>query len=262
MVKKKLIQYGNDIIRLPNYLVNHHYTLESFVDKMYPNLNDSCNIQNMHYITERGILTPLNQDVQEINNIALSKMEGDEVILKSIDKLKDDNNCFLFPIEFLNSLELSGLPSHQLKLKKNCIIMSLRNLDPSHGVCNGTRLIVNNFTTRVIEATILNAPFSNSRVFIPRIPCNPETRKIPIEFIRLQFPVTLAFALTINKAQGQTLSKVGIYLSQPVFQHGQLNVALTRATNPYHLHIFVANHGQYVNDDCFYTKNIVYHEIL
>ena len=34
--------------------------------------------------------------------------------------------------------------------------------------------------------------------------------------------------MTINKALGQTLDRVGIYLPQPVFGHGQLYVARSR----------------------------------
>lgn len=50
---------------------------------------------------------------------------------------------------------------------------------------------------------------------------------------RRQFPLTLAFALTINKAQGQSVKWVGLDLRIPCFSHGQLYVALSRSTSPH-----------------------------
>ena len=50
----------------------------------------------------------------------------------------------------------------------------------------------------------------------------------PFKFIRKQFPIRLCFAMTINKAQGQTIHNVGLYLPQHVFSNGQLYVALSR----------------------------------
>ena len=52
------------------------------------------------------------------------------------------------------------------------------------------------------------------------------------EFTRVQFPVKLSYVITINKAQGQSLSRVGLMLTPEVFAHGQLYVALSRATIP------------------------------
>ena len=48
---------------------------------------------------------------------------------------------------------------------------------------------------------------------------------------RLQFPIHLAFAMTINKAQGQSVKHVGINLRTPCFTHSQLYVALSRCTS-------------------------------
>jgi len=76
---------------------------------------------------------------------------------------------------------------------------------------------------------------------------------LPFEFKRLQFPVRPAFAMTINKAQGQSLSVAGIDLTEPCFSHGQLYVALSRVGTPDRLFILAKDKQ---------TKNIVYQKAL
>src|SRR5438045_671850 len=49
--------------------------------------------------------------------------------------------------------------------------------------------------------------------------------------IRKQFPIRVCFAMTINKSQGQSLGRVGIYLNLEVFSHGQLYVSFSRTTD-------------------------------
>jgi len=51
---------------------------------------------------------------------------------------------------------------------------------------------------------------------------------VPIEFKRVQFPIRLAFAITINKSQGQTMSVCGLDLSTPCFSYGQLYIECSR----------------------------------
>ena len=142
------------------------------------------------------------------------------------------------------------MPSHKLLLKVCAPIILLRNLDAPR-LCNGTRLIVKQLMGNVIDATILTGAASGDRVFIPRIPLIPTD--LPFEFKRLQFPVRPAFAMTINKAQGQSLSVAGIDLTEPCFSHGQLYVALSRVGTPDRLFILAKDKQ---------TKNIVYQKAL
>ena len=129
--------------------------------------------------------------------------------------------------------------------------MLLRNLDPPK-LCNGTRLVVKKLNKHIIEATILTETFKGENVFIPRIPLIPTD--LPFNFKRLQFPVRLGFAITINKSQGQSLNITGIDLRDECFSHGQLYVAMSRAKDPKNLYILT-------NENNF-TKNIVYTKIL
>ena len=76
---------------------------------------------------------------------------------------------------------------------------------------------------------------------------------ISFQFKRLQFPIWLAFAITINKVQGQFLELYGLYLLTDYFSHGELYVACSRVRNPNDLFIY---------SETGTTKNIVYPKVL
>jgi ATP-dependent DNA helicase PIF1 len=99
------------------------------------------------------------------------------------------------------------------------------------------------------------------RVFIPRITLIPSDTDLPFELRRRQFPIRVAFAMTINKAQSQTLDFVGIYLPEPVFTHGQLYVALSRVASADRTKVFVKN-GHLKGNKGTYTRNVVFSEVL
>ena len=80
-------------------------------------------------------------------------------------------------------------------------------------------------------------------VFISRIALT--TTKdfhLPFTLTRRQFPIKSSYVMTMNKSQGQTLTKVGIYLPQSVFTHGQLYVAMSRVKSYYSLQFALALH--------------------
>ena len=140
--------------------------------------------------------------------------------------------------------------------------MLLRNFDPPQGLCNGTRLICKSLNSNVIHAIISCGEFIGKEVFLYRI-CfkienNPES---PVSFESIQFPIRPCFAMTINKVQGQTLNFVGIYLCEPIFSHGQLYVAMSRAKNKTSIKILIKPSIFSTVEDSI-TQNIVYREVL
>ena len=75
---------------------------------------------------------------------------------------------------------------------------------------------------------------------------------------RKQFPVRLCFSMTANKAQGQTLKKVGLYLKSDFFSHGQLYVAMSRVGNSGYIKI----HANPRASGNTLINNVVYPEVL
>lgn len=91
----------------------------------------------------------------------------------------------------------------------------LRNINQPR-LCNGTRLAVEKLMDNVIEVTSIKGRYKEENVLIPRFPMIPTD--LSFDFNRLQFPVRLAFAMTINKSQGQSLEVCGINLELRVFR--------------------------------------------
>ena len=120
--------------------------------------------------------------------------------------------------------------------------MLLRNLNLTGGLCNGTRIIVTQLLSHVIETKIITRTRIGEKVFLPRIVLTDKDEKMPFVFKRKQFPIKVCYAMTINKSQGQSLAKIGIYLPEPIFGHGQLYVALSRATSPSRLKVIIGTH--------------------
>ena len=93
--------------------------------------------------------------------------------------------------EFLNEIKCFGIPNHRLVLKKGVPIMHLRNIDQSLGLCNGTRLIVQELRNNVIGAIVVTGNYIGQKVYIPGMNLIPSDPGIPLKFQRRQFPITL-----------------------------------------------------------------------
>ena len=211
-----------DCIQIPEECVTQ--SKDDIIDEIFG--DDDANA-----FPSRVILTPTNDVALQLNDKILDKLAGEAITFFSIDSVVSDEQeeAGMYPLEFLNSITPSGMPQHKLKLKPGCIVMLLRNLCLQNGLCNGTRLRVHSIRENVIDCEIITGVATGNRVLIPRVSLSPSDTNLPFQLKRVQFPLRLSYAMTINKSQGQTFEKVGMYLRRPCFSHGQLYVAFLRA---------------------------------
>ena len=247
------MEIGDDMIQIPKeFLVE---SVDALIDKVFPTIFE--HYADRYFVAHRAILTPKNENVDRINEIIMAKFPGEQKTYLSADSVAEENLDNTYPNEFLNSITLSGMPPHSMSLKIGAPVMLLRNLraGPGTGLRNGTRMIILHLGQRVIEVEIASGVNKGKHVLIPRITIAPSDTELPFTLKRRQFPIRPCFAMSTNKAQGQTLDFVGIYLPDHVFTHGQLYVALSRVRNPKSIAVHLNNHDGY-------TKNIVYKEVL
>ncbi|XP_022549023.2 uncharacterized protein LOC106413117 [Brassica napus] len=189
--------YHEQMIIVDNSLVREikDDSLKQVVDAAYGEVN-KIKASQSSYI-DRAILTPtlielyshLNETVDEINAYTISKTDGKSRDYYSYDSFEisdtqSDQNDTLYAIEYLNSLEFPGLPSHKLTLKVGAPIMLLRNINQRKELCNGTRMILTYIGERVLKAEIITGSHIGNEVLIPRIVLLHDEIKLPFTLRR------------------------------------------------------------------------------
>jgi ATP-dependent DNA helicase PIF1 len=205
-------------VRLP-----HQCSCESaevLIQRVYGNVDDI-----LERYSGRMILSLTVADTRVINEMVINMIPGVLELAAANDKIPVQDTV---PPEYVAGLTISGVPEFTLPMKIGARYMILKNYQT--GVCNGVLCILKAFSRYIAQVQLLTGPRAGSIVPLPRVTFNvaASTSGLPFDFVRIQFPITLAYCVTVHKAQGQTLHTVGLYFTGETFAHGQLYVALSR----------------------------------
>jgi len=174
-----------------------------------------------------------------INDQCIARISGEAHLAMASDDLRGSRSPDLYPPEYIASLNFGGVPPACLKFKKNARFMIIKNYNPPE-VCNGVLCELLQWSKFNIQVRLLTGPGKRKIIMLPRCHFSILDGKsgLPFSFARWQFPIVCAYAVTIHKSQGQSLSRVGLFIEADAFVHGLIYVALSRVASWIHLFFF------------------------
>ena len=211
---------------------------EEAIEYLYPNkeYDSSVAISNV-------ILASTNSAVDEWNSSIQSMNPNPSRVYTSRDnfcEVDDDKNILanMLNSDILNDYNATGVPTHTLELKVDDICLVVRKIEGLELATN-TRIQILRMTNNCIIGKTLNENVERI-IKIPKI-----TFRFRLDFgesyqmTRIQFPLRLAYAMTFNKCQGQTLQKVLMDCRGEPFAHGHAYVAFSRVRYSNNIRLFV-----------------------
>jgi ATP-dependent DNA helicase PIF1 len=258
-----LYQLPPVVTRNDKELFSEHYPSPYFFDaKCYSYLNlkiielDKIYRQNeKDFIRLLGKIrenTVTSSDMEELNSRHISEFESSlenfYIYLTTTNKMADQVNqkklvslktaSYRLEGEVIGAFDMRSLPTHEhLDLKFNAQIMLLNN-DPFGRWINGS---IGKIISVDQNKYVINVELSDGKVVevepftweMYRFFYNEDEQKVESESVGsfTQFPLKLAWAVTIHKSQGKTFSNVVVDIGYGTFSHGQVYVAISRCTN-------------------------------
>jgi hypothetical protein len=202
-------------------------TVSTYAEVIRAVYGPACNDDN-----GRQILALTLETCAEINQMCFDMLPGISTDVPAADSYVDCNNPDDFPHDYIESLDMKGAPPWMLRFKPGAKYMCIRNLDVPRGIVNGTMMRLLSIGRNIMQFLILTGKSAGScEIFTKAMfTITPEASGLPFTILRRQFPVIPAYCLSVHKAQGQSLIKVGLIFESDPFTHGQLYVALSRVS--------------------------------
>jgi len=188
------LQQYTKYMPIPSSMVSSVKNLGAFINEMFPDINAYDHSRPV------SILTPKNVDKRLINDKCFAKFQSRQypssISVDSARAMHSDIELNI-PPETLANFNPSGMPPHILKFKKSAPYVCLKNVNLPAGLCNGTRLELLGKSRFFIHVKSVH---NDKEHFIPRF-MNIDNDTFGLQLRRKQFPVQLAYAMSINKAQ-------------------------------------------------------------
>jgi hypothetical protein len=168
-------------------------------------------------------------DAETINTYCIQKNAGVCREAHAADTFINCRHPDQYPPEIVAGIRMPGVPPSCLRMKLGGRYMIIKNM--SKEIFNGVRCVLVAFAgTKCVFVRLISGPATGTTTIIPCCVFNisPDQSGLPFNIRRRQFPMIVAYAVTVHKAQGQTLVKVGLYITTDIFTHGQLYTALSR----------------------------------
>jgi ATP-dependent DNA helicase PIF1 len=199
------------------------------------------------------VLTLTLDDADTINTYCIEKCAGYCREVHAADVFVNCRHPDMYPPEVVASMRMPGVPPSCLQMKLGGRYMIIKNI--SKDMFNGVRCVLVAFAgSKCVFVRLISGPAAGTTTIVPSCVFNisPEQSGLPFNIRRRQFPMILSYAVTVHKAQGQTLVKVGLYMTTAIFTHGQLYTALSRTRGWCNIVIWstLPNPGLIVNCVC------------